>query len=163
MPRDSATGSSRLSAPETILNRRQRLRLVSGRSCLLPGEVHSLWLAHPLASVLDPRKGHPRGSVRLAGAFTVTVLRPSPLSAYSCFLHCSYIFLRRLPITPCTPFSIFPEFAPLGTRPVRLLNQIFPVDSCCVCLVSVLGSHAFPNSYVEVPAPHVSECDLAWR
>ena len=27
----------------------------------------------------------------------------------------------------------------------------------------VMGSCAFPNSYVEVPAPHVSECALAWR
>ena len=45
------------------------------------------WSTH-LASVSDPRKGHPRGSVRLAGAFTVTALRsalspPNPASQCS--------------------------------------------------------------------------------
>ena len=88
-PGDLATGSSRMSPPETVLNRRQHLRLVSGTSCLLPGVVHSLRLVHPLASVSDPWKGRPRGSVRLARAFTVTAGQsalspPNPASFTAC-------------------------------------------------------------------------------
>lgn len=120
--------------PRDHLCERQRLRLVSGSHASPWGSP--LPVADLLAG-LDLGRGHPKRVSKLAGAFTVAIRCGQAL---------------RLLCFPSLPVHI-PETAPhhylrhspsfqvcsLGTRPVRLLNQIFPVDSCCVCLVSVLG------------------------